>query len=69
MDCCTCYSTLRDQAWFCTDCGTPVSRPCEACGAGLEPDDRFCGHCGCPTRVSRPVALPGLCRSERFLPL
>ncbi|MFQ5457736.1 MAG: zinc ribbon domain-containing protein [Myxococcota bacterium] len=69
MQCFSCQTTLREQAWFCTDCGTPVSHPCSACGSSLEPDDRFCGNCGCPAHAPEPAARPGPGRPEGFLPL
>jgi hypothetical protein len=55
MECCACRSLLRNDAWFCIECGTPASRRCEACGGEMEPEDRYCGHCGSPARPSRPV--------------
>lgn len=45
--CQTCHATLkyRNQI-FCTECGSAVNMQCADCGAQINPDWKFCGHCG-----------------------
>ena len=51
MHCASCGTHLRDDARFCSQCGTPATpdkpKAC-SCGAPLEDGARFCGSCGSP---------------------
>ncbi|MHB8646549.1 MAG: zinc ribbon domain-containing protein [Thermomicrobiales bacterium] len=31
---------------FCTQCGTPLTKPCPNCGAAMRVSDKFCNGCG-----------------------
>lgn len=55
MDTChKCGANLREDAKFCSRCGTPVQKTlfCHQCGAELNGEDQFCYACG--TSVQEP---------------
>src|SRR5262249_15522044 len=57
----------------CTECGSGLRRPCKACGAVVEPSERFCGNCGAalredaavPRRTEAPLRAPDAAAGER----
>lgn len=44
--CPSCGTVGRDDARFCTSCGSPLANSCPSCGAPVEPGARFCSSCG-----------------------
>ncbi|MGA3120413.1 MAG: zinc ribbon domain-containing protein [Polyangiaceae bacterium] len=42
---CTSCGALGDGR-FCPQCGNERKAACPACGGGIQPDSRFCSHCG-----------------------
>ena len=54
--CPNCATPNRDDACFCTDCGTPLVSeiPCPSCGTANQPSARFCRYCGAPLRGMTP---------------
>ncbi len=65
--CANCGRELGEVA-FCVFCGTPVApRPaasCGTCGAGVEPESRFCTGCGCPIDEVPPPHIEALSHSS-----
>lgn len=62
-NCTTCQAQIPDDAIFCDQCGTPVSRAaaaqpepgaCPSCGAPITPGELFCGDCGTPLDAPAP---------------
>ena len=60
------YTELEDDALFCHECGaktgeSPAEEPgeemrkCSGCGAELNPEAKFCSHCGTPAAGQSPV--------------
>ena len=49
MECLNCHATLAEGAKFCSECGTPLSLACPACGHICGAPANFCPECG--TRV------------------
>src|SRR6476660_3804132 len=50
MECLNCHATLAEGAKFCSECGTPLSLACPACGHICDAPANFCPECG--TRVA-----------------
>ena len=50
MECLNCHATLAEGAKFCSECGTPLSLACPACGHVFGAPAKFCPECG--TRVT-----------------
>src|SRR5579859_2050513 len=46
MQCPACGEALRDDARYCTACGTPLASRCPRCNAVNPPGARFCARCG-----------------------
>jgi membrane protease subunit (stomatin/prohibitin family) len=44
--CPTCKTSIRLDAKFCRECGTPCSQQCPSCKALLKTDAKFCHNCG-----------------------
>jgi class 3 adenylate cyclase len=56
MNCPNCGTLNREDAKFCSNCGTSLAANCLNCGFKLEPGARFCSNCGHP--VGAPVVAP-----------
>ena len=56
MICPSCEGKNRDEARFCTYCGSPLALRCPTCDTELVPGARFCDSCGTP--VADGVAAP-----------
>ena len=52
MFCSSCETECSDDANFCWQCGSPLSRACGHCGRTLRPQARFCEGCGSPTAIA-----------------
>lgn len=60
MICTKCGAILKDDAKFCSECGTKLEmkvRTCANCGAVLEEGTKFCAECGRP--VNEPIIAGG----------
>ncbi|RLA43513.1 MAG: adenylate/guanylate cyclase domain-containing protein [Gammaproteobacteria bacterium] len=51
--CSACNHENRDEARFCSACGTPLTISCPACGTVAPPDAGFCDACGANLKESR----------------
>ena len=59
MECLNCQATLAEGAKFCSECGTPLSLACPACGHVCGASAKFCPECGTPVSprdASQPVS-------------
>jgi class 3 adenylate cyclase/tetratricopeptide (TPR) repeat protein len=54
MRCSVCGHANNDEARFCAQCGSPLTRTCPVCGHDVEPGARFCSNCG--TALADPAA-------------
>ncbi|MBF0188296.1 MAG: tetratricopeptide repeat protein [Magnetococcales bacterium] len=52
MKCSQCNHTSRDDAVYCTQCGTPLVRACAKCGLPAQKGDIFCAGCGVRLQTS-----------------
>ena len=48
MKCPKCQHQNRQEAIFCSECGTELQYVCPQCGANVEPTAKFCDQCGNP---------------------
>ena len=59
--CPQCKNELRDEAKFCTKCGTKCAAASEAvcakCGNALRPGAKFCNKCGTPAAAAAPAPV------------
>lgn len=65
MDTChKCGANLREDAKFCSRCGTPVQKTlfCHQCGAELNGEDQFCYACGASVQETPPAHPAPLAR-------
>jgi len=46
MECPNCYTSNRDNAEFCKECGNKFDISCPNCGRSLQSDSKFCDKCG-----------------------
>ena len=70
--CPNCTTPNRDDARFCTDCGTPLVSeiPCPSCGTANQPSARFCRYCGTPLKGMTPqtgMLQPNAVLTERYI--
>ena len=72
MNCTSCGETNRDDARFCSACGTAAQVLCVNCGRGIATDARFCDSCGAQVSpsasASPPDEMPGARQSAGVAP-
>jgi ribosomal protein L40E len=70
MRCPHCQAANRDGARFCRECGTRFAGVCRTCGAGLEPESKYCDSCGTGVSVSAapPPVPPRFASPESYTP-
>lgn len=43
---CTCKTTVSNDFKYCPNCGGQIKKYCSRCGGVLEPNWKYCAHCG-----------------------
>ncbi len=59
MNCTSCGEQNRENAKFCAECGTPVTRACTNCAHLLAASAKFCDECGTPTATVTGIDASG----------
>jgi class 3 adenylate cyclase/tetratricopeptide (TPR) repeat protein len=56
MKCPNCGTQNREDAKFCSNCGTSLAAKCHNCSFKLAPDAKFCPNCGHPVGMQVPTS-------------
>ncbi|HET9494299.1 MAG TPA: BREX system ATP-binding domain-containing protein, partial [Chloroflexia bacterium] len=58
MKCPDCGTQNREDAKFCSNCGTSLAAKCHQCNFKLDPNAKFCSNCGRPVGATVLAAVP-----------